>query len=221
MDVGSAAATADMENADMISVRLGDRTRPRVPHRRRAREGFFHSPPPPPATRARSLCSVFDSPPNPHTGSTRGLPLESTLPIFALMSTCVVFFYVWRTYTHPRRNKTYTKPKSRPTNHHPHIRPPLAVGRSPRRSGRTRAPMDDRSIARSLDRSIDRSSLAPARRRDTPRRTDAPVRPRVKHDTHSTSLEDVRATNHREDRAERDARDRLPRPSRGSGARRG
>lgn len=184
----------------------------------RARVSFIR-----PHPRHQSPVSVFcfRLSPKPSHRQYEGTPARINTPHFRAHVHVCCFFYVWRTYTRPRRNKTYTKPKSRPTNHHPHIRPPLAVGRSPRRSGRTRAPMDDRSIARSLDRSIDRSSLAPARRRDTPRRTDAPVRPRVKHDTHSTSLEDVRATNHREDRAERDARDRLPRPSRGSGARRG
>lgn len=114
---------------------------------------------PTPATRARSLCSVFDSPPNPHTGSTRGLPLESTLPIFALMSTCVVFF-MCGAHTHTLDG---TKPIQNPNQDqqiiiHTFAPPSRSVGRRDDRDGRARRWMIDRSLARSTDRSIDRRS---------------------------------------------------------------
>ena len=128
--------------------------------------------------------------------------------------------HVWRTHTpfpfvHHRRKKTHIKPKSRPTSHHiththslSRPRDSTTIGRSDDRTF-ARSVTDDDDGSHSIDRSIDRRRSCA---RDTPRRTDVPVRPRVRRDTPHSTSRDARRRCSRNEPPRRSRRARCARP---------
>ena len=150
-----------------------------------------------------------------------GLFLESTLPIVHVQGSPLVFtFNVSRTHapfgrsSSTEENPYKTQIKTDITSHHTHAFPLSSARLDDRRTidrtiGPSRSVTDDDDGSHSIDRSIDRRRSCA---RDTPRRTDVPVRPRVRRDTPHSTSRDARRRCSRNEPPRRSRRARCARP---------